>query len=97
MHDLVISGALIVDGTGRPPRAADVAITRGVISTVGVVPGPARQRLDVDGAVLAPGFIDLHTHVDFTIHRRPDAPSMIAKDGCCSVVTRCTRPKRSAA
>lgn len=89
MHDLVLSGALVVDGSGAPPRAGDVAITGGLITAVGRVPGPARQKLGVEGAVVAPGFIDLHTHVDFTIHQRPDAPSMVRQGVTTLVAGNC--------
>ena len=63
-HDLVISGGVVVDGTGASPRSADVAIDDGVISDVGVVTGPARRRIDADGATVMPGFVDIHTHYD---------------------------------
>jgi N-acyl-D-aspartate/D-glutamate deacylase len=64
MHDLVIRGGTVVDGTGDAPRTADVAVRDGVIVEVGRVDGPARRTVDADGLVVTPGFVDVHTHFD---------------------------------
>ncbi|MCU1430721.1 MAG: N-acyl-D-aspartate/D-glutamate deacylase [Actinomycetia bacterium] len=64
MHDLVIRGGNVVDGTGAPARVADVAITDGVITEVGKVDGAARETLDADGLLVTPGVVDVHTHFD---------------------------------
>jgi N-acyl-D-amino-acid deacylase len=64
MHDLVIRGAEVVDGTGRPPRRADVAVVGERIVEVGEQVGPAHRTIDADGLVLTPGFVDIHTHFD---------------------------------
>ncbi|MCC5950919.1 MAG: amidohydrolase family protein [Acidimicrobiia bacterium] len=64
MHDLVIRAGTVVDGTGAPPRTADVAITDGIITEVGQVDGPATRTVDADGAVVMPGIVDIHTHFD---------------------------------
>ena len=64
MHDLVIRGGLIVDGTGSPGRAGDLAIDDGTITVVGDKAGPARREVDADGLLVTPGFIDIHTHYD---------------------------------
>jgi N-acyl-D-aspartate/D-glutamate deacylase len=64
VHDLVIRGGSVVDGTGAPARTADVAVTDGVITQVGRVDGLTRQELDADGLVVTPGFVDVHTHYD---------------------------------
>src|SRR4051794_7217159 len=64
MHDLVIRGGAGVDGTGGPPPTHDVAITDGVITDVGKVKGAARETVDADGALVTPGFVDVHTHFD---------------------------------
>ena len=64
MHDLVINGGLIIDGTGAPAQAGDIAIDQGVISQVGGKAGPARRTLDAQGAMVTPGWIDIHTHYD---------------------------------
>ena len=62
--DLVIRGGTVVDGTGALARTADVAITDGMITQVGQVDGRGRQELDADGALVTPGFVDIHTHYD---------------------------------
>jgi N-acyl-D-amino-acid deacylase len=64
VHDIVIKGGTVVDGTGAPARSADVAITDGVITEVGRVDGGAREVVDADGALVTPGFVDIHTHYD---------------------------------
>lgn len=64
MHDLVIENGLVVDGTGAPPRHADVAVRGGLVVAVGRGLGAARRRLDAEGALVTPGFIDVHTHYD---------------------------------
>jgi N-acyl-D-aspartate/D-glutamate deacylase len=65
-HDLVIAGGTVVDGTGAPPRRADVAVDGDRITAVGNSSdiGPTRRRIDADGAVVTPGFVDVHTHYD---------------------------------
>ncbi len=64
MHDVVIRGGTVVDGTGAPARTADVAITGGTITEVGRVAGSVRHEVDADGLVVTPGFVDIHTHYD---------------------------------
>jgi N-acyl-D-aspartate/D-glutamate deacylase len=64
VHDLVIKAGTVVDGTGASARTADVAITDGVVTEVGRVDGRAREVLDADGALVTPGFVDVHTHFD---------------------------------
>jgi len=64
MHDLVIKGATVADGTGSDPVVTDVAVVDGVIVEVGRVVGSARRTIEADGLLLTPGFIDIHTHFD---------------------------------
>ena len=64
MHDLVIRGGTIVDGTGAAPRSGDVAIDDGRVVEVGGKAGAARRELDADGQIVTPGFVDIHTHYD---------------------------------
>ena len=63
-HDLVIRSGRVVDGSGSPARTADVAIDGGVITEVGAVDGTGRREIDADGALVTPGFVDIHTHYD---------------------------------
>lgn len=73
MHDLVILGATVIDGTGRPGFAADVAVTDGIITAVGSLPSTTAQRtIHADGLTLAPGFIDLHAHSDLVLFDHPE-------------------------
>jgi N-acyl-D-aspartate/D-glutamate deacylase len=64
MHDLVIRGGTVVDGTGAERRAADVAVDGGLITAVGTGVGAGRQEIDATGMIVAPGWVDVHTHYD---------------------------------
>ena len=63
-HDVVIRSGTVVDGTGGPPRPADVAITGARITEVGAVAGRGRREVDADGLLVTPGFVDIHSHYD---------------------------------
>jgi N-acyl-D-aspartate/D-glutamate deacylase len=63
-HDLLIRGGRVADGLGSPLFEADVAIKDGRICAVGKIGDDAREVLDAKGAVVAPGFVDIHTHYD---------------------------------
>jgi len=64
MHDMVIRGGTIVDGTGRAAFEGDVAVDGGRIASVGGRAGPGREELDARGKLVTPGFVDIHTHYD---------------------------------
>ena len=64
MHDLVVRGGSVVDGSGGEPFTADVAMDGGVISAIGQVSSGARHEIDADGALVTPGFVDVHAHYD---------------------------------
>ena len=63
-HDLVVRGGTVVDGTGAPVRSADVAVRDGVVVEVGRVAGTGAREVDAAGALVIPGFVDIHTHDD---------------------------------
>ena len=64
MHDLLIKGGTLIDGTGQPRFAGDIAITGGIITHVGAVEGPAKRVIEADGLLVTPGWVDIHTHYD---------------------------------
>ena len=74
-YDLLIRDGLIVDGTGQPPVAGNVAVQDGRIVAVGETDGSARRVIDADGLAVSPGFIDHHTHMDAQIWWDPLATS----------------------
>lgn len=87
MTDLVIAGGTVLDGTGGPGRAADVGVTAGRVDAVaepGSLSGTA--RIDAGGLVVCPGFVDLHSHADFSITGHPGADTAVTQ-GVTTLVT----------
>lgn len=85
MHDIVIRGGDVVDGTGVGPRRADVAVDGDRVTAVGDVEGRGRRELDASGRLVTPGFVDIHTHLDAQLFWDPVAsPSCV--HGVTSVV-----------
>jgi N-acyl-D-amino-acid deacylase len=77
-YDLVIRGADLVDGTGAPPRLADLAVVGDRIAAIGrIAPGRARRVIEAHGLVLAPGFVDIHSHSDYHLLLQPSADSAV--------------------
>jgi N-acyl-D-amino-acid deacylase len=64
VHDLIITGGTLVDGTGTAARPADIAVDSGRITEVGTVQGGATRVLEADGLLVTPGWVDVHTHYD---------------------------------
>jgi len=64
MHDLVIRGGTLVDGTGSPATPADVAVDDGRVTLVGRVDAEGGTEIDATGRIVTPGFVDVHTHYD---------------------------------
>ena len=76
--DLKIVGGLVVDGSGRAGRTANVGVSNGRIVEVGACDRPATRTIDADGALVTPGFTDLHTHYDGQVSWDGDiAPSSL--------------------
>ena len=69
--DLVICGGRVVDGTGMPAYMADVAVRDGRIARIGRVQEKGEQTIDAAGAIVTPGFIDVHTHYDVQLDWDP--------------------------
>ena len=87
MADLVIRNARLVDGTGGPEGHGDLAVDGDRITAVGDVGsiGPGAEEIDAGGQVVAPGFVDVHTHDDGAMVRHPDMAFKLAQ-GCTSLV-----------
>ena len=62
MHDQVIRGGTVIDGSGSAGRTADVAVEGARIVAVGEKLGPARREINADGLLVTPGFVDIHNH-----------------------------------
>lgn len=87
MFDLIISSGYVIDGTGRPGFAGDVAVSSGRIAAISTTPGSLQggEILDATGCVVAPGFIDVHTHADRGIIENPYAINYVTQ-GVTTVV-----------
>ena len=90
MDDLLIRGATVIDGTGGAPRSVDVAVRDGRISAVEMRrTETAAREVDGTGRVLAPGFIDIHTHSDFTLPLNRLAEAKVRQGVTTEVVGNC--------
>lgn len=90
MDDLLIRGGHVVDGGGGAGRDADVAVGHGrIVAVEARSTRPARRVIDARGQVVAPGFIDIHTHSDFTLPLNPRAESKIRQGVTLEVVGNC--------
>ena len=84
--DLLITNARIVDGTGAPAVTGSVGVWNGRIAAIGTVAGPATRTIDAHGLVLAPGFIDPHSHSDYALLTDGNAESKIRQGVTTEVI-----------
>src|SRR5690349_4998195 len=89
MHDVVIRGGTVVDGSGKPGFRGDVAIDGGRIRAIGKVTERGKQELSAESLVVAPGFIDVHTHYDAQYTWDPYATSSIWHGVTTTVIGNC--------
>ena len=87
--DLILRGGTLYDGSGRPGESGDLAIAAGRIAGVGEVSGAGRREIDVSGLVVAPGFIDIKTHSDFTLPINPKAESKVRQGVTTEIIGHC--------
>ena len=87
MTDWILRGGSVIDGTGAPRFRADVAIAGDRIAALGEVPkAQGAREIDVTGLIVAPGFIDVHTHDDRALLAHPDMAAK-ASQGVSTVIT----------
>ena len=100
MHDVVIRGGILFDGSGRAGGAGDLAIADGRIAAIDLLPslararervrvGAARRTIDAEGLAVAPGFIDIKTHSDFTLPINPKAESKVRQGVTTEIIGHC--------
>jgi len=88
-HDILIRNGAIYDGSGAPPVAADLAIRAGCIAAIGSNLGDAARVIDAAGLAVAPGFIDIKTHSDFTLPINPKAESKVRQGVTTEIIGHC--------
>ncbi len=88
MHDILIRGGTLFDGAGRPGIAGDLAIEGGRIAAIGHA-GAAREIVQAEGLAVAPGFIDIKTHSDFTLPINPKAESKVRQGVTTEIIGHC--------
>src|SRR5690606_19542956 len=86
-YDLILAGGTLIDGSNQPRRRADIGLRGDRVAATGDLAGQqARRRVDVTGMIVAPGFIDSHTHDDNYLLEHPDMTPKISQ-GVTTVVT----------
>jgi len=89
-HDILIRGGLLFDGTGAAGKPGDIAIRDGRIAAVGArIDDTAAKLIDAHGLAVAPGFIDIKTHSDFTLPINPRAESKVRQGVTTEIVGHC--------
>jgi N-acyl-D-amino-acid deacylase len=89
-RDTLIRGGTIIDGSGRPGQIGDVAVSEGRIAAIGrPLPSGAARIIDAGGLAVAPGFIDIKTHSDFTLPINPKAESKVRQGVTTEIIGHC--------
>src|SRR5580658_10400763 len=89
MHDIVIRGGTLFDGTGGPGVAGDLAIANGRVVADRNDAGDAHKIIDARNLAVAPGFIDIKTHSDFTLPLNPKAESKVRQGVTTEIIGHC--------
>ena len=90
MYDILIRGGIVFDGSGSPGVASDILIADGRIAVIGrELAGSARKTIDAQGLAVAPGFIDIKTHSDFTLPINPNAESKVRQGVTTEIIGHC--------
>jgi N-acyl-D-aspartate/D-glutamate deacylase len=90
MFDLLILGGTIVDGTGGPRYTADLGIKNGKIAKIGSLKNEdSKEFIDAQGLIVSPGFIDCHTHSDFSLLRNPSAIAKLSQGVTTEIIGNC--------
>ncbi len=89
MYDLIIRNGTLIDGTNSPRREADVALDGGRIVEIGAISARGREEVDARGRIVAPGFIDAHTHDDLAVLVEPDMTPKISQGVTTCVCGNC--------
>src|SRR5215204_1960529 len=92
LYDVVIRNGKIVDGTGNPWYFGNVAIKGDKIEALGRIKAKGKREIDAKGLIVAPGFIDMHSHSDFTILEDGNAQSKIRQGVTTEVLGESTSP-----
>jgi N-acyl-D-aspartate/D-glutamate deacylase len=89
-EDILIRGGLVIDGSGRPGEIGDVAVRDGRVAALGQsLPESGAKVIDAAGLVVAPGFIDIKTHSDFTLPINPKAESKVRQGVTTEIIGHC--------
>src|ERR1044072_5999717 len=88
-YDILIRGGSVYDGSGKAPVDADIAIADGYVVDIGRIAGESKAVIDAQGLAVTPGFIDIHSHSDYTLLIDPRAMSAVAQGVTLEVIGNC--------